>query len=120
MTNTTKIGDKGEHLAVKHLANIGYKIVATKWRFSHKEIDIIAEHKNQIIIVEVKTRKTNSLISPEESVNKAKQTHLIKAAQAFMDQNNLNTDVRFDIITVIYSGNDFEIQHIEDAFFPYL
>lgn len=120
MTNNAKIGDKGELLAIKHLTKIGHKILATKWHFSHKEVDIITEFDNQIIIVEVKTRKKNSIIKPSDAVNKAKQINLIKAAQAYIEQNNLNSEVRFDIVSVIYSGKNFEIEHIEDAFYPYL
>lgn len=120
MTNNIKIGDEGEKIAIEFLENKGHKILAKNWRFSHQEIDIITEFENQIIIVEVKTRKNNSILKPAEAVNKKKQANLIKAAQAFIQQTNFDLCVRFDIISIVYSGKSFEIEHIEDAFYPYL
>lgn len=120
MTNNIKIGDEGELIAVNYLTKKGHKILAKKWRYSHKEIDIISEFEKQIIIVEVKTRKQNSIVNPVEAVTKMKQKNLIKAAQAFIELNNLNLAVRFDIISIIYSGNETKIEHIEEAFYPYL
>ncbi|OFX44553.1 MAG: YraN family protein [Bacteroidetes bacterium GWA2_30_7] len=120
MTNNIKIGDEGEILAVAYLLKKGYKILEKKWRFAHKEIDIISKIDNIIVIVEVKTRKKNSIINPAEAVTIKKQKHLIAAAQAYIEQNNLNNNIRFDIISIVYSGNKADIEHIEDAFYPYL
>ncbi|OFX16511.1 MAG: hypothetical protein A2033_05485 [Bacteroidetes bacterium GWA2_31_9] len=120
MTNNIKIGDEGELLTVAYLIKKGHKILETKWRFSHKEIDIISKSDDTLVIVEVKTRKKDSIVNPAQAVTKKKQRHLIKATQAYIDQRKLDLNVRFDIVSIIYSGNNYEIEHIEDAFIPYM
>jgi putative endonuclease len=117
MTNQKKIGLRGEEVAANFLEKKGYKILYRNWSFLHKEIDIIAEYNNELIIVEVKTRKADSLISPLEAVNLRKQRFIIDAANTFIQQHDVNLEVRFDIITVVY-GYNLEIEHIENAFYP--
>ena len=70
------------------------------------------------MVAEVKTRKSNFFGEPEEFVTRQKQKHLIKAANAYIEKNNLDLEVRFDIISIILSGNEQKIFHIEDAFHP--
>ena len=82
------------------------------------EIDIIATNGNELIIVEVKTRSSGSLIPPIEAVNLKKQRFIINATNAFIEKHNVNLDVRFDIITIIFKFNNYEIEHIENAFYP--
>ena len=112
------LGDKGEDLAVKHLVSIGYKILNQNWRNKHKEIDIIALHNDFLIIVEVKTRSTNFFDKPSNSVGKKKQFFLIEATQAYIEEFNINKEVRFDIISIILNKNKYKIEHIIDAFSP--
>jgi len=111
-------GDKGEELAAQFLEKKGYKIINRNWRFFHKELDLVAKHNNELIIIEVKTRMAGSLIPPHEAVNKKKQRFIIDAANSYIEKHNVNLDVRFDIVTVVYNGNNIEIEHIENAFYP--
>jgi putative endonuclease len=108
-------GQKGEELAVKFLKEKGYDILEINWRFKNLEADIIATIDKTLIVAEVKTRKSNYFGEPETFVNKQKQQNLIKAAHQYIQQNNLDLDVRFDIIAIVM--NDLtNITHIEDAF----
>jgi putative endonuclease len=118
MSENKKKGDGGEEIASEYLEKKGYKILFRNWRYMHKEIDIIAALKTELIIVEVKARTFGSLISPLEAVNLKKQRLIIDAANAFIEKHNVNLDVRFDVITVIYKYNTYEIEHIENAFYP--
>lgn len=118
MTDTKKTGMKGEQVAADYLEKKGYRILFRNWRYMQKEIDIIAQLKNELIIVEVKTRMAGSLISPLEAVNLKKQRFIIAAANAFIEKFNLNSEVRFDIVTIVYNYNNYEIEHIENAFYP--
>jgi putative endonuclease len=118
MTKNSDTGNKGETLACEYLENKGYKVLYTNWHSRHREIDIIASHKNELIVVEVKTRIAGSLLSPESSVGYKKQRLIIEAADAFIQKHDVNLDVRFDIISVVYNGQGFEIEHIENAFYP--
>lgn len=121
MAEHNDTGQKGEEIARKFLAAKGYKILATNWRFGKEEIDIIARHKDFIVIVEVKTRSSAFLSEPDFTVNRNKQRLLVKAANAFLTQKNIDLEARFDIISVLLLPNQpTRIEHLEDAFYPML
>lgn len=111
-------GMMGEELASVYLEGKGYAILEKNWRFGREEIDIIAQEKETLVAVEVKTRGGSFFGEPEEFVNRQKQKNLIKAINAYIEKNNLELEVRFDIIGVILTGNNHRINHIEDAFHP--
>jgi putative endonuclease len=113
-----KLGDIGEELAVKHLRKKGLRILCTKWIYQHKEIDIVAENDDFLIIVEVKTRHINFLESPEEMFPMKKQRSLINAAEAYVMIHDVEKETRFDIIIVVFENENPTIEHIEDAFQP--
>lgn len=118
MAEAYDLGKTGEELAVKHLVDKGYRIVERNWHFGHKEIDIIAQKDDALVIVEVKTRKSDDFGEPDIAVGKDKQRMLIRAADAYVRYKNLNVDVRFDIISIIINETGQRIEHIEDAFTP--
>ncbi len=115
MRNTVQKGIYGEQIAVKFLKNKGYKVLETNWRFQHKEIDIIAQKNNEIVFVEVKSRKNTAFGEPEEAVTEQKQKHLIDAAEAYIIEKNIDLEARFDVIAIV---NSCEIRHIPYAFYP--
>ena len=116
MSWNKKIGDKGETVAVEYLQRLGYIVLETNWRHSHKEIDIIALFENLIIFIEVKTRTSNSFGKPYEAVSEQKQEFLIDAAEYYIEQNDILQETRFDIISIEKTGNTHHIEHIKDAF----
>lgn len=118
MAEHNETGTKGEELAAEYLSKKGYTILETNWRLNHLEADIIALHKNTLVIAEVKTRKSNVFGEPETFVNKTKQANLIKVAHNYILRKQLDVEVRFDIISIITSKDRTEINHIEDAFYP--
>lgn len=113
-----KIGDIGEEFALIFLRNINMKVRAVNWQYNHKEIDIIAENDNYLIIIEVKTRSKGYLVSPQDAVTKRKQKFLIEATNNYIVKYNIDKEVRFDLILVLLDGNMHTIEHIEDAFYP--
>lgn len=119
MAEHIDFGKQGEEIAVKYLTDKGYEILERNWRNRHKEIDIIAKDGKDLVIVEVKTRKSNSYGEPDLAVNKQKQRLLIYAANAYIYRNNLDTDTRFDIISIVFNDGKPVIDHIEDAFLPH-
>jgi putative endonuclease len=107
-------GRKGENLAVRFLRDKNYLILYTNWRYKRSEIDIIAQDKNCIVFVEVKYRNSNKFGYPEEFVTANKMKKMHEAAQAFIEQNNWEKELRFDIIAI---EKDLKIEHFEDAFY---
>jgi putative endonuclease len=119
MSKNIETGSEGERLAYDFLVKLGYKILEKNWRSGKAEVDLIAQHNNTLIFVEVKTRSTNFFAQPEASVDAHKQKMLAKAAGDYLEQNNLTGEIRFDVISIILKEPDNEVVHFEDAFFPY-
>lgn len=114
-----KFGSLGEKLACEFLIRNGYIIHSRNWRYKHLEVDLIAELNNKIIIIEIKTRSSNEHGDPWEFVDKKKQKNLVQAANFYLEINNIDKEVSFDIISVIIKDySEHEIQHIKDAFSP--
>jgi putative endonuclease len=121
MAESHNLGQKGEELAADHLKKAGFKILFRNWKWGKQEIDIIAENKEFIVFVEVKTRNEDFQMHPLTSVNRDKQRSIIRAADGYLQKFKLDKEGRFDIITIIKKKDDtFEIDHIEDAFYPTL
>lgn len=117
MADHNDFGKIAEDLAVDFLIKNQYKILARNFRYLKAEVDIIAEFEDQIIIAEVKARNTDIFLEPQEAVNKKKIKLLVSAANYFIEENNINKEVRFDIISVLPNQKKtLEIHHIIDAF----
>ena len=110
------LGKKGEELAKNYLLDKGYRILHLNWRFKHKEIDIIAEIEDFLVFVEVKSRSTDYYENPQDAVNNKKQRFIIDAAEAYIIENDIEKESRFDIIAIIKTGNNYKIEHIPDAY----
>jgi putative endonuclease len=112
MSNHNDLGKKGEENAKQFIIKRGYKILEQNWRHQHKEIDIIAKKDNLIVIIEVKTRSSDFFDDITSVVSNKKKYFLIEATEAYIKKNNIDYEIRFDLI-FIHNNN---IEHIEDAF----
>src|SRR6478735_6528085 len=100
MAAHNELGKLGEDLAVDYLIKNGYTILDTNWTFQKAEIDIIAQIENTLAIVEVKTRSSLEFGLPQDFVKPKKIQLLVKAVNEYVVSNNLDVDVRFDIIAI--------------------
>lgn len=112
------LGERGEKLARDFLENLGYEILHLNWRERKFEIDLIAKDEEGIVFVEVKTRSTAYFGNPEEAVTPKKQQHLINGADFYVQENEIDLECRFDVVTVILNENQEEIKHFKNAFLP--
>lgn len=118
MDSTKETGQKGEQIAADFLKTKGYLIHAVNWHSGNKEIDIIAEINNTVIIVEVKSRTVPFIMEPELAVTLSKQKLLIQAANSYIFYKNIDKEIRFDIISIVFIKDSYKIKHLEDAFYP--
>lgn len=88
------------------------------WRIQKLEIDIIAQIEDILVFVEVKTRFNEDHGDPEDSVTVKKQRFLIRAANYYILEKDLNLESRFDIITVLTENNKTIVKHLPGAFYP--
>lgn len=85
MTDGRKVtGARGEQIATRYLQRQGYTILTTNWRCQRGEIDLIARDDTTLVFVEVRTRSSERLGSPEESVTPAKQRRLRELAEHYL------------------------------------
>ena len=109
MAEHNDLGKLGEELSVEFLQKNGYTILEINWTFQKAEIDIIAQKENVLVIVEVKTRSSIDFGSPQDFVKPAKIQLLVKAVNEYVISNNLDLEIRFDIIAVYKEGKEFKI-----------
>ncbi len=112
------LGEIGEDVAARYLLRNRYKIRHRNWRFVHKEVDIIAEKDNQLVIVEVKARTDSGYASAEEMVGRKKQKFLVEAAEAYIRKYEVDMETRFDVIFIFFGKEKPSIEHVEGAFYP--
>jgi len=119
MAEHNDLGNKGEDMAANYLAGKGYKILHRNWLAGNKEIDIVAEKDDLLVVVEVKTRSTDTFEHPKEAITNGKIRNLVSAAEAYIFEYDIMKETRFDIVSVIPEVHGgFRIEHIEDAFLP--
>ena len=120
MAQHNELGKLGEQMAREYLVKKGYTILSTNYRFKKNELDIVGKIGNEIVVVEVKTRNSDYLADPSLMVPKSKQKGIIAATNAYIQENEIDAECRFDVITVLINNEKRSIEHIEDAFYPLL
>jgi putative endonuclease len=95
-------GARGEKTAAKYLRRRGYKILLRNFRSGKAEVDIVARHKDWLVFVEVKTRRTEQFGAPSEAVDREKHRNLSKAALDYLRLlDNPPIHFRFDVVEVV-------------------
>ncbi len=116
MAQHNDLGKKGEQLAVDFLIDNNYKILEKNYRYLKAEVDIIALKENILAVIEVKTRSSNYFGNPEDFVNPKKIKLLLSAIDFYVNEKDLDVEVRFDIIAITHHKKETKIVHLEDAF----
>jgi putative endonuclease len=119
MAQHNELGKLGEQLAVDFLIKNGYKIKEKNWRFQKAEVDIIAQKENILAIIEVKTRTTDYFGNPQDFITPKKIKLLTTAIDEYVIKNDLDVEVRFDIISVIKNKHVEQLEHFENAFYHF-
>lgn len=117
MADHNELGKKGEQMAVDFLLKNGYQILVRNYRYLKAEVDIIARKEDVVCAVEVKTRSTSDFGDPQEFVKPKQIQQLVKAVDYYVTENDLDVEVRFDIIAIVKNELGTRIEHLEDAFF---
>lgn len=113
------LGILGEQMARDFLLNKGFVIRELNWRYKKAEIDIIAQKEKILAIIEVKTRSTRFFGDPEDFIKGQKINLLVRAANQYVSEKNLDVEVRFDVIGIVINEDETTLKHLEDAFFHF-
>jgi len=94
-------GDYGEELAVDFLRKRGYEIVARNQRSRWGEIDVIGREGEDLVFVEVKTRKAGVSVTPEQAMTRGKLHRVEQLAMAYLDEHELHaTPWRVEVVSI--------------------
>ena len=118
MAEHNEFGKEGEEEAAAYLIDKGYSIRHRNLHCGKKELDIVAVYRNELIVIEVKTRKNTRFGNPEDAVTDKKIRRIIASTDAYLRKFSVDLPVRFDIITLVGEKTPFTIEHIEEAFYP--
>ena len=113
-------GKMGEDAAADILMKKGYEIVKRNYFSAFGEIDIIAKKADELIFVEVKSRKYDSVEEPAQAVTPSKQKKIIKTAERYLEENENDLFPRFDVIEIYFATSGYKIlgyNHIPNAFY---
>lgn len=118
--NTRKKGYFGESIADKYLQSQNYQVITHNYYSPFGEIDIIAQEANELVFIEVKTRKSADLDAAIRSISKAKQKKIIQTALHYIATHEQAETyyTRFDAI-IIFGDKEqshFDIKHFKNAF----
>ncbi|TYB76032.1 YraN family protein [Bizionia gelidisalsuginis] len=119
MAQHNELGKEGEKMAVAYLQKKGYAILERNYRFQKAEVDIIAQLKDILAIVEVKTRSTADFGNPQDFVKPKQIQRLVSAVHEYVTDNKLDVEVRFDIIAIIKENKTVKLEHLENAFYHF-
>lgn len=111
------LGRLAEMKACEYLQKKKYVLVDVNYSCRFGEIDLIMKKGDYICFIEVKMRNENSIASPMEFVDKAKQNKIIAAAKLYLANNKCDLQPRFDVAEVFFENNRIKsIKYLENAF----
>ncbi|MBI2624801.1 MAG: YraN family protein [Candidatus Nealsonbacteria bacterium] len=96
-----KTGQTGERIAKEYLEKNGYKILEKNYRSKFAEIDLVAKKRNELIFVEVRTKKGELFGTPEDSLNKKKLNKLWWNAKSYASRIGWSGPYRIDAVCVV-------------------
>jgi len=115
-TTRISIGKRGEEIARRHLARLGYEIVCSNYRRREGEIDIIAHDGETLVFVEVRSHSTPEFGTPAESIIRSKLEKIETVATLYMQETECeDIPCRFDAVEVYFKrGRLQRINHIQN------
>lgn len=97
-----ELGRRAEKVAAKTLRRQGYRIVDRNWRCRLGEIDLVARHGEDMVIIEVKARDTEEFGGPEAAVAPDKQRKLSRLLDYYRVATRApDVNWRFDVVAVV-------------------
>lgn len=121
MTDQRKrLGERGEEAAAAYLERAGMTIVERNWRCPAGEVDIVASDGPELVLCEVKTRRSTAKGAPEEAITPAKQRRYARLAAAYVQQTERGDQaLRFDVISILVLSEERALlRHHRAAFIP--
>ncbi len=111
-THRIRLGKWGEGVAGRFLQEKGYLLLETNYRCRWGEVDIVAQEGDDLVFLEVRTRRGVQYGTPEESITAAKARRLVATAQEYLQEHDQDhAGWRIDLIAIRLDG-DRRVQDI--------
>ena len=111
-----ELGRLGERRAMWFYRLRGYRIVARNLRLKSGELDLVVRRGRTVVVAEVKTRQTQTAGEGHEAVDGKKRTRLIRIADEYLAKHPEVRELRYDIVSLFWTGWRFVVSHYPDAF----
>lgn len=109
----------GEQVAAEFLESQGMVIIASQYKKSFGEIDLIAQDGDEVVFVEVKVRATHTFGYPEDSVTPQKVRHILRVAQSYLEEKRqTESPWRIDVLAVEYYQDPPKVTHLKNIDIP--
>lgn len=109
MAQHNATGKLGEEKAREYLEKQGYKIIDKNWKTKRAEIDLVAQKKNVLVIVEVRSTVGEQYGTPEETLDPQKQWKLRSNAKTYVAHRKYSGLYRIDAVCVVFRGDGSEV-----------
>lgn len=119
LLRTSRIGQAGEQMACDFLETQGHQILDRNWRSGHLELDIVSEAPDGVHFVEVKARTAPVTTTVLDQVNSVKQKRISAAAGQYLNKKHMEgKEVFFDIVSVLFDGEETTVRYFPQAWIP--
>ncbi|UFU08400.1 YraN family protein [Ruania halotolerans] len=114
MAAKDELGRFGEDLAADWLTQAGLDVLDRNWRCREGEIDLVARDGHDLVVVEVKTRRTLAFGHPAEAVTAAKLRRLRRLAAQWLAAHEVRpAGIRLDVVAIWRpDGAPIRVQHL--------
>ncbi|MGB3413315.1 MAG: YraN family protein [Microbacteriaceae bacterium] len=114
MNHNTDLGSQGESLAAEYLELRGLSLLQQNWRGKSGEIDLVMQSAEEIVFVEVKTRRTMLYGDPLSAVTAQKLQRIHRLAEEWQHEQQRRVRYRIDIVGIVFDGTDKpSFEHLE-------
>ena len=100
MNHNSRLGKRGERLAVHWLQINDFDVLQQNWRSERFELDIIAQKERVVYGIEVKTRSSNKYGWPEDNISKRKIEKMQSVMEMFVEQYAQNIELQMVLFSV--------------------
>lgn len=115
--NRKSIGDDAEQLACEYLEQRGLKLLQRNFYCRGGEIDLVMQHGDSLVFVEVRYRRSTSFGRAAETITAQKQDRVVRCARYYLARHgNWNTVARFDVVSIEGAPERLQIEWITNAF----
>lgn len=108
-------GKLAELRALTYLKRRGLRPLDSNYYSPFGEIDLILRDQDQLVFVEVRSKATTRFGTAQETIDRAKQTRIIKTARHYLHHHGYGEDdlpCRFDVIAI----HGLQLEWIKNAF----